>query len=208
MTTPSRHCGLAPNHHGHHRGFSGITGLIAALSMRSGRTPDAELAIALTDLGPGARVVDIGCGPGVAARLAAERLGVVVGVDPSDVMLGVARIDDRRRMVTWQKGSAEALPVTDHSADIVWSLSTVHHWPNLSLGLREVCRVLAAGGRFVATERCVKAGATGHASHGWTAQQAESFAELCESAGFRDVEISSHVTNRGKLFAVVAHASL
>jgi len=176
--------------------------------MRSGRTGDAELAMRLTDLGPGTRVVDIGCGPGVAARLAAERGATVFGVDPSDVMLRVARRDDHRRTVTWQKGSAESLPLTDHSLDIAWSLSTVHHWPNLRGGLDEVCRVLAPGGRFLATERRVKPGATGYASHGWTPQQAESFAELCETIGFLEATISNHATSRGMLLAVLAHTSL
>jgi ubiquinone/menaquinone biosynthesis C-methylase UbiE len=206
MATPSKDPAvLAPNHHGHHPGFSGITGWIAALSMRSGRTGDAELAITLTDLRPGSHIVDIGCGPGVAARLAAERGATVTGVDPSEVMLGVARKDDRRRTVTWRQGAAEALPIADHSLDIAWSLSTVHHWPDLSGGLTEVRRVLASGGRFLATERCVKPDATGHASHGWTTQQAETFAELCESAGFHDVHISSHDTKRRVLLAVLAH---
>jgi ubiquinone/menaquinone biosynthesis C-methylase UbiE len=132
----------------------------------------------------------------------------VTGVDPSEVMLRVARRDDRRQTVTWQKGSAEALPSTDHSLDIAWSLSTVHHWPSLCGGLHEVRRVLAAGGRFLATERRVEAGAKGHASHGWTAQQAETFAGRCESNGFVHVTLSSQVTNRGDLFAVLARTTL
>ncbi len=66
-TTPHS---LVPNHHAHHRGFSGLTGWLAARSMSTGRTGNAELAIELTELRPGDRVVDIGCGPGVAARLA------------------------------------------------------------------------------------------------------------------------------------------
>lgn len=209
MATPSNDpTVLAPNHHGHHPGFSGLTGWIAALSMRFGRTGDAELAITLTDLHPGAGVADIGCGPGVAARLAAERGAIVTGIDPSEVMLGFARRGDRRRAVTWRQGAAEALPLPDRSVDIAWSLSTVHHWPDLSGGLAEVRRVLAPGGRFLATERRVKAGATGHASHGWTTQQAETFAELCESAGFDDVRTSSHDTKRGIFLAVTTRINV
>jgi ubiquinone/menaquinone biosynthesis C-methylase UbiE len=209
MATPSKDPAvLAPNHHGQHPGFSGITGWIAALSMRFGRTGDAELAITLTDLHPGTCIVDIGCGPGVAARLAAQRGATVTGVDPSEVMLGVARKDDRRRGVTWLQGAAEALPLPDHSLDIAWSLATVHHWPDLGGGLAEVCRVLAPGGRFLATERRVRPGATGHASHGWTTQQAETFAELCKSAGLHDVHTSSHDTKRGVLLAVLARANV
>ena len=104
----------------------------------------------------------------------------------------------------WREGAVESLPLPDHWVDIAWSLSTVHHWPDLTGGLAEVRRVLAVGGGFLATERCVKAGATGYASHGWTSQQAETFAELCESAGFGDPRISRHDTKRGVLLAVLA----
>src|SRR4051812_5693480 len=89
----------APNHHANHSGFSGMSGAIAALSMRFGRTGDAELAIRLTSLAAGERLVDIGCGPGVAARLAAGRGAKVAGIDPAGVMLAVARKDDRRQSV-------------------------------------------------------------------------------------------------------------
>jgi SAM-dependent methyltransferase len=90
------------------------------------------------------------------------------------------------------------------SHDVAWSLSTVHHWPDLMAGLAEVGRVLTTGGCFLATERRVKAGATGDASHGWTTQQAEQFAQLCELAGFGEVKISNHDASRGVLLAVLA----
>src|SRR5438876_1152745 len=208
MTSPSSESPLlAPNHHGDHPGFGGITGWIAALSMRKGRAAAAELAIRLTNLVAGDHVVDIGCGPGVAARLAAERGATVTGVDPAEVMLRVARRDDRQASVTWRQGAAEALPLPDGSCDVAWSLSTVHHWPDLDRGLNEVRRVLVAGGRFLATERLVKPGARGHASHGWTTDQAELFAERCQSAGLASVEVTNHETERGILLAVAAHTA-
>ncbi len=129
----------------------------------------------------------------------------MTGVDPATVMLRVAR-RPTTSSCHLAAGVAEALPLPDRSHDIAWSLSTVHHWPDLEGGLAEVRRVLTPGGRFLATERRVKPGATGHASHGWTTQQAERFAELCQSAGFSSVEVSSHDSARGVLLAVLAHA--
>jgi ubiquinone/menaquinone biosynthesis C-methylase UbiE len=206
METTYDHPPLVPNHHGDHPGFSGLTGWIAARSMRTGRTKNAELAIELTKVKARDRVVDIGCGPGVAARLGAERGAVVTGVDPANVMLRVARRADRHGTVTWRQGTAEALPLPDHSHDVAWSLATVHHWPDLDAGLAEVARVVTTGGCFLATERLAKAGATGLASHGWTAEQAERFAEMCESAGFCNVEVSKHDTGRDVQLAVLARA--
>ena len=207
MDVPNDCATLPPNHHADHAGFSGITGWLAARTMNRGRTGDAELAIALTGLRPGERVVDIGCGPGVAARLAAERGGVVTGVDPASVMLRVARRADRGRAVTWKRGVAEARPLPDGSQHVAWSLSTVHHWPDLDGGLVEVRRVLTPGNRFLATERRTSPGATGLASHGWTPAQADRFAELCESAGFADVTVSNHDSARGVLLAVLARVA-
>jgi ubiquinone/menaquinone biosynthesis C-methylase UbiE len=195
----------APNHHGHHPGFSGLSGLIAAVSMSFGRHDAAELAMNRTGLESGDRIIDIGCGPGIAARQAALRGATVTGVDPADIMLAVARRADRKRAVTWRRGAAEALPLSDSSCDVAWSLSTVHHWRDLDKGLSEVHRVLTTAGRFLATERRVKPDATGLASHGWTDGQAEAFGELCSSAGFATVEVTRHHSERGIVLAVSAH---
>jgi ubiquinone/menaquinone biosynthesis C-methylase UbiE len=193
-----------PNHHAHHPGFAGIPGVLAALTMVAGRTGDAELAADLTELGPGDRLVDVGCGPGAAARFAARQGATVAGVDPAPVMLDVARRLTRRRTgVTYLEGAAEAIPVPDGSVTVVWALATVHHWPALEPALAEIRRVLEPGGRFVALERHTNPGATGLASHGWTPEQAEAFAELCRGAGFADVGVGSH-PGRRSLLSVLA----
>lgn len=207
MTEPSLDPSpVVPNHHADHPGFSGFSGWIAGLTMRVGRTLTAELAVETTGVQPGDCLVDIGCGPGIAARLGADRGATVTGVDPATVMLRTARKSDRKHAVTWKQGVAEALPLPDRSQDIAWSLSTVHHWPDITGGLSEVRRVLKPGGRFLATERRVKPDATGLASHGWTTPQAERFAEMCEEAGLRGVEVASHDTKHGAVLAVLAHS--
>ena len=197
---------IVPNHHAHQPGFSGLRGWLAALSMRVGRGKDAALAISLTEQNRGDRVLDIGCGPGVAARLSAARGGVVTGVDPADVMIDMARSADRANAVTWQLGAAESLPVADDSHDVVWSLASVHHWPEVEAGLAEVLRVLDDGGRFLALERHCRPQATGLASHGWTTEQAERFAEMCLEAGFESASVTTHAAGRRRVIAVVAAA--
>ena len=201
---------LAPNHHGDHPGFAGLGGLMAALSFSVGRRPDADLAVRLASVGAGDRVVDIGCGPGVAMRRAAAAgAASVIGVDPAAVMLRVGRVSSvfraRRAHLRFVEGAAEALPLEDASATVVWSLSTVHHWRDVELGLHEVRRVLLPGGRLLAIERRVKPGASGHASHGWTDGQAERFAAACESAGLEEVAVARHQTSR-QVLTVLAHA--
>ena len=89
---------------------------------------------------------------------------------------------------------------------MVWSVATVHHWADVTAGLAEVARVLAPGGRFVVIERRVQPGATGLASHGWTDEQAASFAAYCRSAGFDDVRVETMKQGRRVLQVVKAFA--
>ncbi len=196
---------LAPNHHADHPGFSGVSGWMAGLSMRFHRGRAAALALDVTQLAPGDRLVDIGCGPGVAARRAAAHGAVVTGVDPAEVMLRMAAGDDRAAKVRWAQGTAEALPCGDASCDVAWGLSTVHHWHDLGASLAEVTRVLVEGGRFLAVERRVAPAAKGLASHGWTPAQAETFADLCRASGFTEVVVTEHRAGRRQLLAVLAY---
>ena len=194
-----------PNHHGGLPGFSGASGLLAGLTMAFGRGDVARLAAELAGVGPGRQVVDVGCGPGTAARLAAERGATVSGVDPAPVMLRLARwLTRRSTTVTWIEGAAASLPLDDASADAVWSIATVHHWPDVTAGLSEVRRVLADGGTFLAIERRTRAGARGLASHGWTDGRAMAFAAACRAAGFDPVSVERHRSRRSTHVVVAA----
>lgn len=196
---------LPVNHHADHPGFSGLTGSLCAwLFLLMGRDT-ARLAADLSDIDASDIVVDIGSGAGNAAREAARRGARVTGVDPSPTMLRVARRTTRGLpALAWAQGSAESLPVPDGSATDVWALATVHHWLDVDAALPEITRVLRPGGRLLALERQVQPGATGFASHGWTAQQAESFAALCRSAGMVDVRVTEHRAGRRRVWAVSA----
>jgi ubiquinone/menaquinone biosynthesis C-methylase UbiE len=195
----------APNHHADHPGFSGAFGVVAALSMAFGRDDTADVARELAGIGPTDRLVDIGCGPGVAARRAAAAGTTVIGVDPATIMLRVARLRDVRHRVRFLEGRAEHLPVEDNWATVAWTLASVHHWPDVNAGIAEARRVLAPGGRFIAIERRIEdTAATGLASHGWTTGQAATFARLCNDTGFVDADVTVQNVRHGQLLAVIA----
>jgi ubiquinone/menaquinone biosynthesis C-methylase UbiE len=197
----------APNHHKDYPGFTGAFGLLAALTMTVRRGGDARLAVELTGAGPGDTVVDVGCGPGAAARHAARTGATVVGVDPAPVMRRVAGLlGAGRRGVRYLAGTAEALPVGDGTATVLWSIATVHHWADIDAGLREARRALRPGGRLLAIERRTQPGARGHAGHGWTDDQAAAFAERCAAHGFEDVRVGRHTGGRGPVLTVLAVA--
>jgi len=56
------------------------------------------------------RVLDIGCGTGCLALLLAERGRTVIGVDPAEASLEVAKAKDRTGRITWIHGDAATLP--------------------------------------------------------------------------------------------------
>ncbi len=205
MTAEQTTC--VPNHHAHYPGFAGLSGVLAALSML-GREGDARLVEELSGLGPEDTVLDIGCGPGTAVRHAARLGATATGVDPAPVMLRVARLLTRSTgRVRYLAGTAEALPVPDGSASVVWAVASVHHWTDLDAGLREARRVLRPGGRLVAVERRTHPGARGHATHGWTDEQARAFGERCLQHGFAGPHAGWHRTGHRTTMSVTVSAA-
>lgn len=193
----------AINHHADHPGFSGVTGVLCGLAFLLVGRAKARLAADIAQVSSADHVVDVGCGPGTAARVAAGRGARVTGVDPAPTMLRIARLVTRRRApITWSVGTAEALPVADASATVVWALATVHHWQDVDKAVAEARRVLVPGGRLMAIERQSPDNATGLASHGWTGEQAESFGALCRDAGFDDVCVAGRGSGKGAVWVV------
>jgi ubiquinone/menaquinone biosynthesis C-methylase UbiE len=204
MDTHHDHHDAAPNHHAHHRGFTGWYGIVGALSMVRGREPDARLAAELTELASTDTVVDIGCGPGAGVRYAAGIGASAVGVDPARMMLRVARLLTHSSTARFVEGAAESLPLPDASATVAWAIATVHHWPDIDAAVREIRRVLAPGGRFVAIEKRTEPGAHGLGSHGWTDPKVDAFAERLRELGFVDVRVERDKQGRHLALCVVA----
>ena len=113
-----------------------------------------RLAVRALELKPGSVVVDVGCGTGSALRHAAARVrnGTFIGVDPVERMLEIARerTDSRRygAQIEFRSGGAEALPVADGVADVVFAFDSFDHWQDTTTGLTEIRRILRLGGRL------------------------------------------------------------
>jgi ubiquinone/menaquinone biosynthesis C-methylase UbiE len=101
--------------------------------------------------GQAASIVDLGCGPGtVLRRLARRRPDLsLTGVDIDERVLRITRRRVPRAKLL--QGSADNLPVTDASADIVVSSMVFHHLPReIKLrALAEVNRILKPGSVFL-----------------------------------------------------------
>jgi SAM-dependent methyltransferase len=99
------------------------------------------------------RVLDLGCGTGNAALLAAARGATVVGVDPAARLLDVARARavDHGLEVTFAPGEAGAIPVESSCVDILLSVFGVTFAPDPVAAAAEMARVTAPHGRIVVT---------------------------------------------------------
>jgi SAM-dependent methyltransferase len=109
-----------------------------------------------TELEPGTRLLEVGCGVGaVLVVLGQEYPGVeLFGVDIEQKQLDFARGHLERAGVgaTLRQADALALPWTDGSFDHVWMMWFLEHVANPLAVLREAKRVLVPGGRITAIE--------------------------------------------------------
>ena len=101
---------------------------------------------------PGAKpvILDVGCGTGrFTEPLAHCFASTVIGLDPACEMLGKAKAQFVTTDVYQICGRAEALPVRDNSIDLAFLSMVYHHLADRSCALRELGRVLPAGGRLI-----------------------------------------------------------
>lgn len=112
-------------------------------------------------LGPicaGESVLDLGCGAGFDAFIAAQRVGLegrVVGIDLSPEMLAVALAGQAEagfHQIEFFEAPVEALPFPDASFDVALSNGVLNLVPDKPAALREICRVLRPGGRLQACD--------------------------------------------------------
>jgi len=117
-----------------------------------------DVLIELADLRGNAEILDVGCGTGIlSSRLAGTSKGLTVhGVDVSPRMIRVARKRGNRRNLQgeYQVGTVVQLPYPDEQFDVVFSCLLFHLLARSEKepGLREIHRVLRAGGRYMCAE--------------------------------------------------------
>jgi SAM-dependent methyltransferase len=110
-------------------------------------------------LPPAASVVDVGCGEGTHTLALAERFGFAVrGIDPVRRHIDLAREalsaaakrkGELSRLVHFEIGTAEAIPLGDASIDLVWCRDVLVHVDSLDKVYAEFRRVLRSTGRVI-----------------------------------------------------------
>ena len=117
----------------------------------AGADPEYEeqiLPMAAEHLRGARRVLDVGCGEGQVARLAAKMgAELVVGVDPTHAQVAVAR--ERAGGPHYARSGAACLPFPAATFDAVVACLVFEHIRDVDDAIAEVSRVLESGGRFL-----------------------------------------------------------
>lgn len=115
-----------------------------------------QTVLALTNLQPGDRVLDIGCGNGRDLSALGHRHPhiSITGVDISPVMLREASLRlaaERLENIELKAADACALPFEDNTFDLVICSEVIEHIPDYKLAVDEIWRVLCPGGSLILT---------------------------------------------------------
>ncbi len=178
--------GLAQFHHP-----TGLGGHLAGwiMSRRPSNVARNRWAVQLLEVQPSERVIELGCGPGVAVAALATRAvrGLVVGVDHSQVMIRQARRRNRAAIKAGRvrriHAPVEGLAIDDGPFDAALAVNTVAMWPEPAARLRELARLLRPGGRIGLVSQPRRPGATAATSMA----VADELAELLTEAGVEHI---------------------
>ncbi|MBH0022976.1 bifunctional 2-polyprenyl-6-hydroxyphenol methylase/3-demethylubiquinol 3-O-methyltransferase UbiG [Salinibacterium sp. SWN248] len=88
--------------------------------------------------------LDVGTGNGLLAAALRERVPSVTGIDIDAAVLEYARAETDR--VTWLQGDALTYPFRPASFDVVASVATIHHMPDLESTLARLAELTVPGG--------------------------------------------------------------
>ena len=98
-------------------------------------------------------MVDVGCGSGQSSNIFQPYFKKIIGIDISPEQLKQARQQNKFGNINYLEGSAESIPIQDHTVDLV-TVGTAAHWFDLPKFFKEVERVLKPATGCLAIMSC------------------------------------------------------
>jgi ubiquinone/menaquinone biosynthesis C-methylase UbiE len=109
------------------------------------RQPDpriVEQLLSLLDLPPGKIIADVGAGTGNYSNAIADQGYQVIAIEPSETMQSQAQPHPQ---VSWVTAVAEAIPLAAQSVDAAIIMLALHHFQDLTAGIKEINRIVRRG---------------------------------------------------------------
>ena len=184
----------------------GVRDLAPVDQLHAGGAPATAHLLDQLALAPGTTVLDVGCGIGGPARLAAVRGLRVTGVDLTPALVQAARDLTERvglgDQVAYAVTPAETLPFDDDSFEAAMMVHVGMNVPDKRALFAEVGRVLAPGGLFAAYEQVRRADGDLPFPMPWAEDERSSFVESVEeyvehlrAAGFEVLEVEDRTAS-------------
>jgi arsenite methyltransferase len=159
--------------------------------------------VALTSLGEGDIVVDLGSGGGFDCFLAARKVGQrgkVIGVDMTPEMIDRARENARKskyKNVEFRLGEIENLPAANNTVDVVISNCVINLSPNKKRVFEEAFRVLKPNGKLMVSDivllkklpEIIKKNVQAYIGCLSGAEMKSKYLQMIKDAGFQQVKI-------------------
>lgn len=109
--------------------------------------PLYEDVLCRSELANASSLLDVGCGPGLAAQTMAKKIDKIAGVDASAAFIEIARV--RAPGGDFRVAEMETLPHADGSFDVVTGFNAFQYAASPMTALREARRVASANGIIV-----------------------------------------------------------
>ena len=108
----------------------------------------AEQFVERLNIQPGMKVLDVACGSGNLAIIAAQKGAVVTGIDIADNLIDAAkkRAEAAGLDIKFEFGDAEAMPYEDNSFDLVMTMFGAMFAPRPDVTAAELARICKPGG--------------------------------------------------------------
>jgi ubiquinone/menaquinone biosynthesis C-methylase UbiE/DNA-binding transcriptional ArsR family regulator len=168
-----------------------------------------SMAEALLLLLPPMVIADLGAGEGAFSVLLAQRAHKVIAVDNSDRMVELGSSLARNQglpALEYRKGDLEAVPIDDHSVDVVLFSQSLHHALHPDRAIAEAWRILKPGGRVVILDLVQHRFAEAREMYAdvWLGFSEVELGRLLEKAGFSSVHTSVvHKEDKAPFFQTV-----
>ncbi len=95
----------------------------------------------------GKKVLDVGCGSGIYSRVLQKEGAIVSGIDISRALLKIARKECPN--IEFRLADASKIPYKNSTFDIAYGSLMMHYIKDWHKPLKEICRVLKPGGKFI-----------------------------------------------------------